>query len=114
MIFPQKNNVYTFKEIATLLELPDSPFLQFEYDDTECIIQTSHVTCEELLNISGMSESLWIYEKTTEECIPLFWYSDNNIIDILALVDIVEIDGGDGGEKDYSKIYSVTPKGYQR
>ena len=114
MIFPQKNNVYTFNEIATLLELPDSPFLQFEYDDTECIIQTSHVSCEELLNIPGMSESLWIYEKTTEECIPLFWYSDNNIIDILALVDIIEIDGGDEGEKDNSKIYSITPKGYQR
>jgi hypothetical protein len=51
-----------------------------------------------------MSESLWCYEKTTKEGIPLFWYLHNNI-DIQSLVDIKEI-----GKKNYW----VTPKGYPR
>ncbi len=102
MVFPQNNTVYTFNEVVTALDLQDSPFLQFLHKDAECIIQTSHVTDECILSIPNMSESLWCYEKTTNEGIPLFWYLDNNI-DIQSLVDIKEI-GKDN--------YWVTPKGY--
>jgi hypothetical protein len=98
--FPKINTVYSFNEIATKLNLPDSPFLQFVYNDTRCIIQTSHISDNDLLGIPGMSESLWCYEKTTRENIPLFWYYDN---DILAIVDIEKIKGS---------RYLATPKGF--
>jgi hypothetical protein len=100
---PQKNTVYTFNEVV-LFDLPDSPFLQFIHNDIDCIIQTSHVTNKCLLSIPCMGESLWCYEKTTIEGIPLFWYFDDNI-DILTLVDIRET----GNES-----YWITPKGYPR
>jgi hypothetical protein len=104
MVFPQSNTIYTFHEIINILQLSDSPFLQFVYNDTECIIQTSHVSDESLLNIPGMKESLWCFEKTTREAIPLFWYSDYNS-DILKFVDIIDL----GNER-----YLATPIGHPR
>lgn len=100
MAFPKNNIVYSFYEI-TQLNLQDLPFLQFVYNDTEYVIQTSHVDDNELLSVPGMSESLWCYEKTTREGIPLFWYF-NYDVDILTLVDINEIENG---------TYCMTPKG---
>jgi len=87
------------------LDLSDCPFLHFVYNDQECVIQTSHVTYEELMSIPGMGRSLWSYEKTTNEAIPLFWYADDDI-DILSIVDINIKDGYNG--------YWVTPKGFLR
>lgn len=104
MRFPKYNTVYTFREIMSL-ELRDTPFLQFTYNNKNCVIQSSHITDESLMNIPGMSESKWCYEKTTHEHIPLFWYYDDNI-DILTLVDIVE--------KNDDETYWVTPKGFTR
>lgn len=104
MKFPKKDTVYTFNDMLIKLNLPDSPFLQFVYNDTECIIQNSHVSDNALLCIPGMRESLWCYEKTTREHIPLFWYLNDNV-DILTLVDIHEVEDGS---------YWVTPKGYPR
>jgi hypothetical protein len=103
MEFPKYNTVYTFKEIM-LLELSDAPFLLFIYNNKECVIQSSHITDESLMNIPGMSESKWCYEKTTHECIPLFWYDD---IDIETIVDITL-------SKNSIEEYWVTPKGYPR
>lgn len=103
MAFPKNGIVYSFYEI-TQLNLQDSPFLQFVYNDNECIIQTSHLDYNELLSVPGMRESLWSYEKTTSEGIPLFWYFDNDV-DILGLVDINEIENGE---------YCITPKGYPK
>jgi hypothetical protein len=100
MLFPVFNTVYTFNEIMSL-DLPDIPFLQFVYNDKECVIQTSHITNESLLTIPGMSESKWRYERTSREYIPLFWYADDNI---QTLVDI----------KETKNAYWVTPKGFPR
>ena len=108
MVYPEYNEVYTLYEMLKSLDLPDCPFLQFFYNGVECVIQTSHVSNEELLNIPGMSESKWHYKTTTHEWIPIFEYTDDNI-DILELVDIHL----SKRENEYDE-YWVTPKGYPR
>jgi hypothetical protein len=70
----------------------------------------SHLTNEQVMSVPGMSTSLWRYQRTTQESIPLFWYKEYNKIDILDLVDIKEKDAAD---VLYNK-YWVTPKGFPR
>jgi hypothetical protein len=101
MTFPIQNTIYTFSDIASL-DLPDSPSLLFIYKNKECIIHRSHVTDQELINIPGMKNSRWCYEKTTHEDIPIFWYSDDTI-DIQTIIDIKKNNYGN---------YSATPKGF--
>ena len=59
MAYPEHNEVYTLYEMLKSLDLPDCPFLQFFYKNVECVIQTSHISTENLLKIPGMSESKW-------------------------------------------------------
>ena len=105
MAYPEYDQVYTLYEMLNSLDLPDCPFLQFFYKGVECVIQTSHISNEELLNVPGMSESKWHYKTTTHEWIPIFLYAENNI-DILELVDIKP-------SKEKNE-YWVTVKGYPR
>lgn len=94
----KSNTVYTFEELMEM-DLPDSPHLQFVHDNQVHVIQTSHVSDERLIKIPGMRKSQWWYEKTTRECVPIFWYEDE---DIMSIVDINDIGG---------KCW-VTPKGF--
>ena len=92
-MFPQSGMIYTYKEI-TSLTLSDSPCLLFYHQDTQYVIQDSHMDQESMLNV--FSESRWRYVYTTHEEIPIF----DSVDDIQHLVDIQE--------------YWVTPKGYPR
>jgi hypothetical protein len=107
---PKPGQVYSFKEIAEELILKDSPFLFLEIPGSAIgslqVIQTSHVSDEEMLKIPRMAKSLWVYVRTTPESIPLFWAVDN--IKALELVNYQQ------DLSPYSKPGSmwVTPKGY--
>ena len=69
---PQPNAVYTTAQILQLLELSDTPHLRFycaEYDEI-AVVQTGHVTYEQLLAVPGFADLKWTYQYTTREDIP--------------------------------------------
>jgi hypothetical protein len=107
--FPISGFEYTLEEMLLKMDLPDSPFLLFNYKDNICIIQISHLTNEELLKIPGMASSTWEYHYTTFEWCPIFWYSDEDI-DITTFVDIKKRKN----KKEYDDKYLVVPKGTNR
>jgi hypothetical protein len=101
---PIKGKIYTLEHILLNMNLLDSPFLIFDYlsavtfNIVTCIIQTSHLTNQELLDKKDFIASKWKYLYTTEEDCPFFQYSEKNI---LSLVNITKKDGDD---------YFVVPK----
>lgn len=100
---PVRGNVYTSKEVFGLYLL-DGPFFLFWHNDEKCVIQTSHLSEEDLLKVPGFSELQWKYIKTTDEWIPVFEAVSDT--DVLVTVDIAPCVGEDG--------YWVTPKGHPR
>lgn len=72
--YPRRGVIYTLRDILEKLQLDDSPFL---YCDGG-VIQTSHVTNEQLLSVPGMAETRWEYLRTTSEWIPLFLSVDSS------------------------------------
>jgi hypothetical protein len=107
MPYPKINAVHTASQICSF-DLLDSPFFRFCVDGAIQVIQTCHLTDEELLSVPGFAGTRWRYERTTEEWIPLFRAVDDT--EILACVDI---------EPDVSPFSRsgelwVTPKGFPR
>lgn len=86
MTLPVSNMIYTFAELMAL-DLPDCPHLQFIYNDEIYVIQTSHMSDESLMNIPGILDTRWQYEKTTREAIPIFWGEYDNIANIISIND---------------------------
>ena len=74
-IQPIKGQVYSLRNVIQDLELLDSPHLCFisKREQGE-VIQTSHLTEEELLSVPGFAETQWRYLYTTYEWIPIFRY----------------------------------------
>lgn len=107
-MYPRPNQVFTTEQ-AFKLDLTDVPFLRFycaEYDTT-AVVQTSHVTDEQLLAVPGFADLKWTYQYTTREDIPLFLAVDAS--EVLKCVDVAPPASG-----SYSEEPWVTPKGRPR
>jgi hypothetical protein len=111
MIYPKRQQVYTFSEVCNLY-LRDSPSLTFEHNNVRGVIQTSHITDEQLMSVPNMADSKWVYIRETFEWIPIFKFSSENTISITDLVDLEECIL----EKElFNNIcWWATPKGYPR
>lgn len=106
---PQPNAVYTTAQILQLLELSDTPHLRFycaEYDEI-AVVQTGHVTYEQLLAVPGFAELRWSYQFTTREWVPLFQAESPELV--LKCVDVEAPTPGSYFEEPW-----VTPKGHPR
>lgn len=109
--YPKRDNIYTLREICEMLKLDDSPSLNFVCRGVDGVIQTSHVTEEQLLTVPGFAETKWRYVRTTIEWIPIFRYVDEKSID--QFVDLEEW-RREEWEKDRPKYWWATPKGFPR
>ena len=107
-IRPRPGQVYSSQEIIKDLSLRDSPFFKFMFGDHSVVIQTSHMTDEQLLSVEGFASVPWKYIRETHEWIPIFHCVDQDAI--LRLVNIEEsTDDFDDGDK-----YWVTLVGHHR
>lgn len=105
---PKRGNSYFASTILLDMELPDSPFFRFEHDECGGTIQTSHLTTEQLLSVPGFENTLWKYQYTTREEIPIFAYDTrSNAAPITAFVDLEEM-------HDSPDEWWATPKGFPR
>lgn len=111
-IYPLRNQVYSYKQIAKELELRDSPFLCFYYQNKEGVIQTSHLTEEQLESVSGMLDTQWKYIRETHEWIPIFNYT-GPIESLLAVIDLEPYDDKTFPERN-DTTWWATPKGFPR
>ena len=102
MKLPSRGEIYTLQEIEETLHLKDSPCLLFHHNKTECVIQNSHITSEDLLGIPGFAQTLWRYIHTTEEWIPVFVSTESSILEFVDVA--IGVRGG----------VWVTPKGFPR
>jgi hypothetical protein len=108
--YPKAGQVYTLAQIENELNLDDSPSLSFRrIDGKRGLMQTSHLTKEELLSIPGMADSEWQYLRTTSEWIPLFTYV--GVADPKTLVDVEPWEDDFGDQPD---LLWITPKGFPR
>ncbi|AXG66978.1 hypothetical protein HOU08_gp252 [Dickeya phage vB_DsoM_JA29] len=111
MTFPTRGKTYTFEQLNDM-ELRDSPFLRFRTkningEDVIAVIQTSHVTDEQLASIPGFSESLWTFQYETDEWIPLFMFAEKSPIE-----DLVDCEEAiDPYRWEEVGVYA-TPKGF--
>lgn len=90
---PTKGVVYTLSEIYDGLDLLDDPHLIIEFNDASGAIQDSHILHEQALAIPEIAETLWCYQRTTLEWIPIFHYAGTlkhilNIVDVEAMLDL--------------------------
>jgi len=97
MAAPIRGNVYTLAQVLKLDLDDESPFLIFVRSKS-MVIQTSHVTDDDLLKVPGMADSQWRYLYTTDECCPIFHFVGPGPI-----TDLVDIVGT-----------LATPKGFPR
>jgi hypothetical protein len=108
LVKPRVGQVYSSEEILRNLDLRDTPFFMFMFNDHRVVIQTSHMTDSEVLSVEKFSDVRWKYIRETSEWIPIFHAVDND--EILRLVNIEKstdnYDGGDG--------YWVTLVGHHR
>ena len=105
--YPIRNREYTYAEIIQL-DLLDSPFLRFFHEDVLQVVQLSWVGELETLELPHWADSVWTYQYTTDESIPLFMFAKNNPVPIEQLVDM-EPDCDPYRNEDKSMI--VVPKG---
>jgi len=103
---PIRNKVYPLSYILQGLILGDSPALRFEHKKTITVVQDSCATQEDLLSIPGFGETEWVYQRTTDEDIPLFLYVGDP--DILQFVDVEPVLYDPHNEDPYW----ATPKGF--
>lgn len=76
------------------------------------MIQTSHVTDEELVKNELFSNSLWKYIRETSEWIPIFEFSNDNKINI---TDIVDLSISELNKRYFTTdSWWATPKGFPR
>jgi hypothetical protein len=132
-IYPKRGGVYTLREVEIVLELRDSAHLGFWHDlgaawvcascanddddcpyvhnhKVQCVIQTSHVTRDDLLSIPGFADSKWKYRYETDEWIPVFEFVGT---DIQQFVNIVPSLCDYNLDRDPNSQW-VTPKGFPR
>lgn len=103
---PQRGHVYTLQQIEKALDLRDSPCLEFVHDNELAVLQTSHLSENELLAVPGFADTQWRYVLETYEWIPVFRYVDTRpITDFVDITVITEY-----GETEYW----ATPKGHPR
>lgn len=112
---------YTFLELSKMEELSDAPALDVNIQGFMQSIQTSHVSDETLLkNCPAFADTLWRYEGTTDEWIPMFEYAGHK--ESLSLDFLLDWEPNkdpylkDKNEKRYNPqvILWVTPKGSPR
>lgn len=109
--YPKSGQVYTLRQIIEELHLRDSPHLGFMANGVRQVIQNSHCTEAQLLEVPGMADSLWKYLYETDEWIPIFSFAENNPLPIEELVDTeAEIDP----YAEKPGVLWVTPKGLPR
>lgn len=111
MINPKRHQVYTYSEICKLY-LRDTPHLGFQHKNIPGVIQTSHLTEEQLLSVPLLLDSKWVYVRETFEWIPIFTFSSQNTISITDLVDLEKCKSS----KRYfdEDTWWATPKGFPR
>ncbi len=110
-IRPIPGSTYSYRTIVEHLDLADVPYLQIRISGRRTVIQTTHVSQEDLLTITGFGETLWTYVRTTSEGVPVFTaVSGKNSESLAAMVDVVTYRDPDF---DNSVIW-VTPKGFLR
>lgn len=93
--YPERGTVYTLREMIEELTLRDSPFLRFWFappanlsgEEVLNVIQHSHCTNEQLLNIEGFADTLWMFQYETDEWIPLFTFAGDTK-ELLSFVDM--------------------------
>lgn len=107
--YPKPGATYTLREIHSILKLDDSPHLGFDHQGIRTVIQTSHVTDEELLAVPGLADTLWTYIRTTSEWIPSFVAVDHK-----AIAAFVDIEPMKAMFHDDPPNWWVTPKGHVR
>lgn len=110
---PRRGTSYTLHEIENSLELRDTAFLKFYHNGVDCVIQTSHLTSEQLLSVPGFAETKWVYQRETHEWIPIFYWDSLQEKDVTDFVDIVDEIDYFNPEKP-TKAFWVTPKGFPR
>ena len=99
---PVTQKVYSLRDLIETLELQESPFLMVTIDGYQCLIQSSHITDEDLLAIPGMDETYWKYLRTTNEWIPIFIAVGDAV---MACIDYEKAE-------DSTDFWWVTPKGF--
>jgi hypothetical protein len=104
-MWPKSGNVYTARNIETVLTLRDTPFYRFDFQSRLCVLQTSHVGPSDLLSIPGFAETRWRFEGETREWIPLFRY-----VSPAPITDFVDIEHDIEADDEYW----ATPKGFPR
>lgn len=104
---PKQAAIYTAKQILEELDLMDTPFFRFHYNNEIQVIQSTHCGDAALLEVPGFAESRWRYEYTTDEWIPLFMLDKDQ--DITAWVDM---EPDNNPYVDNNRIMYVTPKGF--
>lgn len=109
MMNPQKGEVYTLQPMLTKLDLPDTPSLHFMCQAgeriEETVLQTGHVSRDQLLSVPGLAATRWRFLYITWEWIPIFacreaWST---------LKTMIDVEGGDDEE-----LLWATPKGFPR
>lgn len=111
MQLPIRGKTYPLHFVENGLKLDDIPFLKFQIPNlrADSVIQTSHITKDQLLSVPGFRDTLWTYQRTTYEWIPIFWWSPNNVRPITDFVDIYDV-----RKVDERMGFWVTPKGFPR
>lgn len=91
-IYPVRNQVYTFKDLAGLY-LRDQPCLEFRHEGTVGVIQD----CDgDLSEVPGFNETKWSYVRETYEWIPIFRYVGEEPITNFVTIEVVKNLHGDG------------------
>lgn len=101
---PQRNQIYSTREIYTALKLDDAPFLRVNIKDRSAPVQTDHCTTEQLLAVPGFADLRWRYLYTTREWIPIFSAVDDSAV--LACIDVT----ASTDEYESNPGWWVTPK----
>jgi hypothetical protein len=111
-VYPRSDQIYTLAEISGLY-LRDSPFLRGFAAGRHVVIQSSHLTEEELLAVPGAAESQWRYVRETEEWIPIFEFvgPENGIAQFC---DMAYAFDWSKEAYDHQGELWVTPKGHPR
>lgn len=72
--YPRPGQIFTLGQIEKL-PLDDIPALDIEINGNKECVQTSHVNEEKMFrNCPELKDSLWRFEETTDEWIPVFTY----------------------------------------
>lgn len=104
---PKQGAIYTAKQILQVLDLLDTPFFRFRYNNEIQVIQSTHCGEGALLEVPGFAESRWRYERTTDEWIPLFMLDEDQDI-----TEWVDMEPNTSPFVDNNRVMFVTPKGF--